>query len=61
MVLRDVLQTHSGVDPDIPDDRDRQKHRRFRHLYQPPRRYDTAEANRRRVSTSQITNNMAIV
>lgn len=58
MVLRDVLQTHSGVDPDIPDDRDRQKHLHFR---QPPRQYDTAQANRRSVSTSQITNNMAIV
>ena len=41
MVLRDVLQTHSGVDPDIPDDRDRQKNLHFR------RSVPTGEAVRR--------------
>ena len=46
MVLRDVLQTHSGVDPDIPDDRDRQKHLHFRLV-------PTAEAVRHGASKSE--------
>jgi hypothetical protein len=46
MVLRDVLRTHSGVDPDIPDDRDRQKHLPFRLV-------PTAEALRHGASKSE--------